>query len=161
MDSDTGRAFVLARRCRHSWRPARVCVAALEQKGIPDMDSTIEHFRDGGWVMFVIFAVGLVGTGAAGRFAWRGEHQLLAFIRWNLLSVGVAGAFGFCVAMLKVFAYVEERSPPDQRLLVLMAGTRESLNNPTAALMFALLVATLTAVGLRRFPLPNPSAVPR
>lgn len=125
------------------------------------MDSAIEHFRDGGWVMFVIFAVGLVGTGAAGRFAWRGEHQLLGFIRWNLLSVGVAGAFGFCVAMLKVFAYVEERSPPDQRLLVLMAGTRESLNNPTAALMFALLVATLTAVGMRRFPLPNPSAVPR
>jgi len=125
------------------------------------MESAIQHFRDGGWVMFVIFAIGLVGTGAAGRFVWRGEHQLLGFIRWNLLSVGVAGAFGFCTAMLKVFAYVVERSAPDQRLLDLMQGTRESLNNPTAALMFALLVATLTAVGLRRFPQPNPSAVPR
>ena len=125
------------------------------------MESAIEHFRDGGWVMFVIFAIGLVGTGAAGRFVWRGEHQLLGFIRWNLLSVGLAGAFGFCVAMLKVFQYVLARSAPDQRMLDLMQGTREALNNPAAALMFALLVATLTAVGVRRFPLPNPSAVPR
>lgn len=125
------------------------------------MHSAIEHFREGGWVMFVIFAVGLVGTGAAGRFVWRGEHQLLCFIRWNLLTVMLAGGFGFCVGMLNVFAYVQSRSAPDQRLLDLMQGLRESLNNPTAALMFALLVALLTAVGLRRFPLPNPSAVPR
>jgi len=125
------------------------------------MQSALEHFRDGGWVMFVIFAVGLVGTGAAGRFAWRGEHQLLGFIRWNLLTVLLAGGFGFCTGMLKVFAYVHSRSAPDQRSLDLMQGTREALNNPTAALMFALLVAMLTAVGLRRFPQPNPSAVPR
>jgi hypothetical protein len=125
------------------------------------LESALAHFRDGGWVMFVIFAVGLVGTGAAGRFAWRGEHQLLGFIRWNLLTVTVAGAFGFCTAMLKVFAYVENGAAPGQRALVLMIGTREALNNPTAGLMFALLVTALTAIGLRRFPQPNPSAVPR
>ena len=122
-------------------------------------ESGLAHFRDGGWVMFVIFAVGLVGTGAAGRFAWRGEHQLLGFIRWSLLTATFAGGFGFCTAMLKVLAYVE--TAPDQRALLLLIGTREALNNPTAALMFALLVAALTAVGLRRFPQPNPSAVPR
>ncbi|HEU5076546.1 MAG TPA: hypothetical protein VFU02_20285 [Polyangiaceae bacterium] len=125
------------------------------------MQSALDHFRQGGWAMYVIFAVGLVGTGAAGRFAWRGEHQLLGFIRWNLLTVMLAGAFGFCVGMLNVLAYVQSRSAPDQRLFVLLEGTREALNNPAAALMFALLVALLTTVGLRRFPQPNPSAVPR
>ena len=124
-------------------------------------ESAIAHFRDGGWVMFVIFAVGLVATGAAGRFVWRGEHQLLGFIRWTLLTLTIAGAFGFCTAMLKVLAYVETLSAPDQRALVLMIGTREALNNPAAGLMFALLVTALTAIGLRRFPQPNPSAVPR
>lgn len=125
------------------------------------METAIMHFRDGGWAMFLILAAGLVGLGGAGRFAWRGEHQLLGFIRWNLLTLLLAGPFGFCIGMMKVFAYVQVRSAPDQRLLDLMAGTRESLNNPSAALMFGLLVTLLTAVGLRRFPQPNPSAVPR
>ena len=125
------------------------------------MESAILHFKEGGWAMFVILAAGLVGTGAAGRFVWRGEHQLLGFIRWNLLTLLLAGLFGFCISMMKVFAYVQVLSAPDQRLLDLMEGTRESLNNPSAALMFALLLTVLTAVGLRRFPQPNPSAVPR
>jgi|SRR5690606_38132256 len=125
------------------------------------MDSAILHFREGGWAMVVILVAGLVGTGAAGRFAWRGEHQLLAFIRWNLLTLVLAGLFGFCIGMMNVLAYVQVRSAPDQRVLDFMEGTRESLNNPSAALMFGLLVTVLTAVGLRRFPQPNPSAVPR
>lgn len=125
------------------------------------MESAILHFKEGGWAMFLILAAGLVGLGAAGRFAWRGEHQLLGFIRWNLATLLLSGLFGFCICMMKVFAYVQGVAPPDQRLLILMEGTRESLNNPSAALMFALLVTLLTAVGLRRFPQPNPSAVPR
>ena len=120
-----------------------------------------EHFQHGGWVMWVIFALGLVGTGGAGRFLWRGEHQLLPFIRWVTLSVVLAGWFGFFTGMLKVLAYVSYKVTPDERLPTLLIGLREALNNPTACLMFATLIATLTAIGLRRFPVPNPSAVPR
>jgi hypothetical protein len=125
------------------------------------METAIVHFRDGGWAMFLILAAGLMGLGAAGRFAWRGEHQLLGFIRWNLATLLFSGLFGVCIGMMKVLAYVQVGPAPDQRLLVLMEGTREVLNNPSAALMFALLVTLLTSVGLRRFPQPNPSAVPR
>ena len=120
-----------------------------------------EHFQHGGWAMWVIFAFGLVGTGAAGRFALKGEHQMLGFIRWITLSVVLAGWFGFCSGMLKVFAYVVYKTPAKERGEVLMIGIMEALNNPTACLMFATLIAVLTAIGLRRFPQPNPSAVPR
>lgn len=120
-----------------------------------------EHFQHGGWAMWVIFALGLLGTGAAGRFAYKGEHQLLGFIRWIVASIILAGWFGFFTGMLKVFAYVVYKTPVPDRSEVLMIGIMEALNNPTACLMFATLVAVLTAVGLRRFPLPNPSAVPR
>jgi len=120
-----------------------------------------EHFQHGGWAMWVIFALGLTGTGAAGRFLWRGEHQMLPFIRWVTLSCGLAGCFGFCAAMLKVFAYVSYKAPAAERWETLLIGLREALNNPTACLMFATLISALTAIGLRRYPLPNPSAVPR
>ena len=120
-----------------------------------------EHFQHGGWAMFVIFALGLLGTGAAGRFAYKGEHQMLGFIRWIVVSVILAGWFGFFTGMLKVFAYVVYKTPAPDRGEVLMIGIMEALNNPTACLMFATLIAALTALGLRRFPLPNPSAVPR
>lgn len=120
-----------------------------------------EHFQHGGWAMWVIFAFGLVGTGAAGRFAWKGEHQLLGFIRWISLSVFLAGWFGFCTGMLKTLAFVLYKTPAAERVEILLTGLMESLNNPTACLMFATLIAALTAVGQRRFPLPNPSAVPR
>lgn len=125
------------------------------------LESMINHFRDGGWTMYLVFIVGLTGTGAAGRFAWRGEHQLLGFIRWNLLTLTFASWFGFCTGMLNVFAYILSRSAPEERLLDLMQGIREALNNPTAGLMFATLIGLLGAVGMRRFPLPNPSAAPR
>jgi len=120
-----------------------------------------EHFQQGGWAMWLIFAFGLVGTGAAGRFAWKGEHQMLGFIRWINLSVCLAGWFGFFTGMLKVLAYVVYKTPAPERGKILLLGLMEALNNPTAALMFATLITALTAVGLRRFPLPNPSAVPR
>lgn len=119
-----------------------------------------EHFQHGGWAMWIIFLFGLLGTGAAGRFAWKGEHQMLGFIRWITVSVFLAGWFGFFSGMLNVLAYVVYKTPAAQRSEVLLIGLMEALNNPTACLMFATLITLLTAVGLRRFPLPNPSAVP-
>jgi hypothetical protein len=127
-------------------------------------------FQEGGWAMYLVFAVGLTATGAAGRFAWRGEHQLVAFIRWMIATLIAVGAFGYFIGtqrMLAAAAYgvdgahLAREAAADQRLALLLVGTREALANVSGSLMFIVTVCLLTAIGYRRFPLPNPSAVPR
>src|SRR4051812_12718449 len=95
-----------------------------------------QSFHDGGWAMYLIFALGLPGVGAAGRFAWRGEHQLIAFLRWIALTLLAAGWFGFFIGEQKVLqAMVSglQGFPPaadglsDRRLWILVVGTREAL----------------------------------
>jgi len=121
-------------------------------------------------MMWVIFALGLPGIGAAGRFAWRGEHQLLGFLRWLVLTLLASGGFGFFVGMQRVlqasvywankFAPVDQ-ALSDQRVHVLLEGTREALTCISGALLFVVLIGLLGTLGQRRFPLPNPAAVPR
>jgi hypothetical protein len=118
-------------------------------------------FQDGGWMMWFIFIFGLLGLSAAGRFAWRGEHQLVAFIRSMAITILAAGSLGFFVGMTAVLTYVVYQAKADERLVILLLGTKEALSNVTASLIFFVLLCLLTAVGHRRFPLPNPSAVPR
>ena len=119
--------------------------------------------------MYLIFALGLPGVGAAGRFAWRGEHQLAAFLRWISFTLLATGAFGFFIGWQKMLqamvSGVDWAAPRavlgDRPLLLLLVGTREALMCVSGALMFVVLIGLLGAVGHRRFPLPNPSAVPR
>ena len=119
------------------------------------------YFQLGGWAMYPICALGLVGVAAAARFAWRGEHQLLGFLRWLALTVMSCGLFGFFAGMIAVANYVVHRAPPERALLVLIEGFGEALNNVIASLLFTTLLCLFTAVGFRRFPQPNPSAVAR
>lgn len=119
------------------------------------------NFQEGGWGMWFIFLFGVLAVTAAGRFAWRGEHQLAGFIRWMAATMVVSGLFGFTTGMMKVLSYVVYRAKPDERVLILLLGTKEALNNLGAALMFLSLTCLLVAVGHRRYPLPNPSAMPR
>jgi len=118
-------------------------------------------FQEGGWMMWFTFLFGLFALTAAGRFAWRGEHQLLGFVRWMCATTFGSGLFGFLIGMSKVFYYVVHRVKPGERAVVLLEGTREALQNLSAASLFVLLVFLLVAIGHRRYPLPNPSAVPR
>lgn len=127
-------------------------------------------FQEGGWAMWGVFAFGLTAVGTAGRFAWRGEHQLLAFVRWLTLTLLAAGGFGFVVGMQRALMFVSERLPraelseveyAERRSALLLVALQEASNNVSGALMFAVLVCLLVAVGHRRYPLPNPSAVPR
>jgi hypothetical protein len=118
-------------------------------------------FQDGGWMMWFIFLFGLLVLSAAGRFAWRGEYQLLGFVRWMCAATFASGVFGFLIGMTKVFRYVVHGAKPGERAVILVEGTREALQNVSAALLFVVLVCLLVAVGHRRYPLPNPSAVPR
>jgi hypothetical protein len=123
-------------------------------------------FQEGGWAMYLIFALGLTGVGAAGRFAWRGEHQLLGFIRWIAVTVVACGFFGFFVGMQRCFAYMTSRLadaavPADvvaieRRAYILLEGLREALSCVSGALMFFVIICLLGAIGYRRHPTPNP-----
>jgi len=127
-------------------------------------------FQLGGWMMWVIFALGLPGVGAAGRFAWRGEHQLLASLRWLVGTLVASGWFGFFVGEQKVFGAIlgrlgefapSDQVLSDQRMAVLIEGTGEALHCVSGALLFVVVIGLLVTIGQRRFPLPNPAAVPR
>ena len=128
-----------------------------------------KSFQDGGWVMYFIFAFGLTGVGAAGRFALRGEHQLVGFIRWLGVTLLASGAFGFFVGaqMFLGAAAGSTMAPPEdtgaitQRAWILLVGAREALSCVSGSLMFFVIITLLTAIGFRRFPLPNPGAAAR
>jgi hypothetical protein len=95
------------------------------------------HFREGGWTMYPVFFLGLLAVGSAGRFAWRGEHQLLGFLRWLLAALLAAGGFGFTLAMMMTLTASQGPEDPRQMARIVMEGTTESANVPAAALMFA------------------------
>jgi uncharacterized membrane protein YqgA involved in biofilm formation len=119
----------------------------------------LQSFQEGGWAMFLIFGLGLTAVGAGLRFAWKGEHQLTKFLLHNIAAVLLAGLLGFFVGMMRVLWFLTERTPEGERLVILMIGTREAANNLAAALLFAMVATTLVAIGYRRFPFPNPSAL--
>ncbi|HVZ30965.1 MAG TPA: hypothetical protein VG963_00980 [Polyangiaceae bacterium] len=127
-------------------------------------------FQEGGWAMYFIFALGFLGVGAGGRFAWRGEHELLPFLRWLAITLIACGVFGFLIGWQRTLqaalGHLTRFAPPDlpsleQRLFIVMEGTKEALNCLSAALMFVVIVCLLGAIGQRRFPLPNPGALSR
>lgn len=118
-------------------------------------------FMDGGWAMYPVFGLGLIVVGVAGRFALRGEHQLLAFIRWMLASLLATGAFGFIIGMMRALHFAQGRPDLDSALRLIMEGLAEAANNLSGALLFTIVACVCVAVGQRRFPQPNPSAVAR
>jgi hypothetical protein len=119
------------------------------------------RFLEGGWTMYPTFGLGLLSVGAAGRFAWHGEHQLLAFIRWMIGALLAAGAFGFTGGMMRILTASQGPDDPMLMARIVMEGTTEAASVPQLALMFVVFVCILVAIGQRRFPLPNPSAVAR
>lgn len=135
------------------------------------MSGLWHSFREGGWAMYPIFAFGFLGVGAAGRFAWRGEHQLVGFVRWISTTIVACGAFGFLIGVQRMLGFAGEnlvKAPfwpemtlPERRMTLLIEGTREALNCVSSALLFVIVICLLAAIGQRRFPSPNPAAVPR
>jgi hypothetical protein len=111
--------------------------------------------------MYPIFALGLTAAGAAIRFALRGEHQLLAFIRSITAALLLSGLFGFTVGMMTALYASQRTNDPVWTTRIILTGAAEAANMPAAALMFAVITVVCVAVGQRRFPLPNPSAIAR
>lgn len=117
------------------------------------------YFQEGGWGMWWLLALGAVSFVAALRFAWRGEHQLVPFLKWMIAAELLVGGFGFLSGMTLVLRYVVERVSPEERWWVLFVGTREALSNLTFGSLWAALTALTIAVGYRRFPELNPAAL--
>lgn len=130
-----------------------------------------QSFHDGGWAMYGIFAFGITGVTAAGRFAWRGEHQLLGFVRWMGATLFASGWFGFFIDMQRALEFMvsqvaDERMATDlpsieRRAYILFEALKEALSCVSGALIFLVLICLLGAVGQRRFPEPNPGSVLR
>jgi hypothetical protein len=74
------------------------------------MSGLWHSFREGGWAMYPIFAFGFLGVGAAGRFAWRGEHQLVGFVRWITTTILACGAFGFFIGFQRMLGFAGANS---------------------------------------------------
>ncbi|HTV20342.1 MAG TPA: hypothetical protein VMG12_16780 [Polyangiaceae bacterium] len=128
-------------------------------------------FQEGGWAMYAIFAFGITGVASAGRFAWRGEHQLLGFVRWMAVTVLSSGWFGFFIGMQRAFEFMvsrvaDEQMPTDlpsmeRRAYILFEALKEALSCVSGSLMFLVIICMLGAIGHRRFPVPNPGSVLR
>ena|SRR5688572_4924223 len=118
-------------------------------------------FLEGGWMMYPVFALGLFAVTTGGRFAWRGEHQLLGFLRWLLGALLASGSLGFTIGLMKTLNASQRPPDPQQMARIVMEGFTEAANVPALALMFTICTCLLVATGHRRFPLPNPSAAAR
>jgi hypothetical protein len=122
------------------------------------MDRLWEKWQDGGWGMWPILVFGLLAVIAAARFAWRGEHDITAFIRWMLATVGASALLGFTTGMQAVFNFIRREQTPevtqvtDWRIRVLFEGTKEASNTLSLGFILITLTCLLLAVGYRRFP---------
>jgi hypothetical protein len=119
------------------------------------MDRLWESWQDGGWGMWPILLYGSLTIVAAARFAWRGEHRLMGFIRWMALTT-VAGSFlAFSSGMHAVFNYLVHEAAAEDRVKILFEGTKEASNCLSFGLILLTLICLLVAVGYRRFPAPE------
>ena len=125
------------------------------------MDRLWQNWQDGGWGMWPILVFGVLAIIAAARFAWRGEHDLTAFVRWMLATTGSSALLGFSSAMHAVFNFLRKEEPAevahvaDWRIRILFEGTKEASNCLSLGLVLITLSCLLLAIGYRRFPAPE------
>jgi hypothetical protein len=86
---------------------------------------------------------------------------LLAYIRWLLAALLLSAGFGFTVGMMKALHAAQRASETMLVARIVIEGCAEASSMPATAFMFSVLACLCLAVGQRRFPLPNPSAVAR
>jgi hypothetical protein len=111
--------------------------------------------------MWPILVFGILAIIGASRFAWRGEHDLTAFIRWMLATTASSALLGFSLGMHAVFNFLRREEPAevaqvaDWRVRILFEGTKEASNCLSLGLIMITFTCLLLAVGYRRFPAPE------
>ena len=112
-----------------------------------------QSFQAGGWAMYFIFAFGIAAVYGAARFFWQGQTALERFSRTMMQTTTLSALFGFLVSMINVAVYIGMHAKTlDERVVILIEGTGEALNNLTLGLLLTTLSCLLIAVGQRRFP---------
>ena len=125
------------------------------------MERLWQSWQDGGWGMWPILVFGVLAIVGAVRFAWRGEHELTAFVRWMLATTGSSALLGFTAGMQAVFNYLRREEPKEVaevaewRVRVLFEGTREASNCLSLGLILITLTCLFLAIGHRRYPVPD------
>jgi hypothetical protein len=114
--------------------------------------SFVEFMREGGWGMWPVLILGLVGLATSVRYAVRPERYCLRFIAvlWVTLVVAVTHATVTDVAA--VFAYLEDpaRAPDGQMARLLVTGLKESSRPAALGGIFLTLIPLLAAAGIYR-----------
>ena len=97
------------------------------------------QFQEGGWMMYPILLIGFIAVGTAVLFALRGEQRLLAFSRWMLAALMLAGASGFTGGMMKTLTAAERQGAPMEAARLVMIGTM--ILAPLAAMIIQMAIS--------------------
>jgi hypothetical protein len=111
----------------------------------------LHYFTLGGWSMWFVLACGVVSVIAGAGMALRGSLALKDFLNAMVRTTLMAASFGFIVGMINVAEYIEQHATTtDQRISILIEGTKESSTNLAMALLFVTFATFLLAVAERR-----------
>jgi hypothetical protein len=104
-------------------------------------------YNEGGWGMWPTTFFGFFLIAWAVLFAWRRAAPVMrpVLTTLNLLVLG-AGVLGTTVGLIATLRGARQVEPGD-RLLLVCAGTAESLNNLVLAFIFVMLTLCITALG--------------
>lgn len=108
-------------------------------------------FRNGGFGMYPVLALGLVMTATAAFFAARGDARIRGFLDaigkalvWSMIGTTA-------INFMTVFHVIAEREiQGEQRLMILMMGSYEALSAVPMGAAFLMLAYVLVAVGQRK-----------
>lgn len=115
----------------------------------------LQFFREGGFGMFPILALGLIGIVAGALFMWRPDREKAGFFAWLAVAQVSATVMGLVSDLGAVFTHVpsnpEWSHSPDLHLIV-MTGIAESTRPGTLGFALLGVMSFLVAVGYRRMP---------
>jgi hypothetical protein len=113
----------------------------------------IDFFKAGGFIMFVLVAVGLPLLAVAARFARNADPQRLSLIRALTSALAFAAIAGIASDVMAVCHYVARTPDALARPLpILLTGLAESLTPAILAGAIASIAWILVGVGVRRMP---------
>jgi hypothetical protein len=111
----------------------------------------VDFIRAGGWVMFVLIALGIAMLVPAALFARSATPQRLALIRALTVAMVFAVITGVTTNIATVCHYVVENAPKEP-LPVLLQGFAESITTVMLGAGLASVAWILVAFGVRRMP---------
>ena len=111
----------------------------------------LTSFRNGGWAMFPVLALGLIGLAAAGHFAARGDARARGFLDAFCRSLAWATLVAVGVNFMAVFhALTNEAIPEHELTRILYMGSWEALSPLPMGGAFLVVIWFLIALGQRR-----------